>query len=112
MFLKLKNPKNFLFWANIKKNQKNKKPTGLSFFFNPGFFQPCLQHAQDKLSVHHGGLLDARSWGRLQLLGEEGPEASHYLPHLQQMLSVSQSANMESDLQSLFGLLCTAVVIG
>jgi hypothetical protein len=56
VFLKLKNPKNSLFWANIftkkkpkkkkkkQKKQKNKKtkknPLGC-FFLNPGFFQPC-----------------------------------------------------------------------
>jgi hypothetical protein len=59
VFLKLKNPKNSLFWANIckktnktpkkPKNPKNprkkkkKKTTGLVFFKNPGFFQPCGQ---------------------------------------------------------------------
>ncbi len=32
VFLKLKTPKNSLFWV--------KKTTGLVFFFNPGFFQP------------------------------------------------------------------------
>jgi hypothetical protein len=37
-----KNPKNPLVWA--KKNPKNpKKPTGLVFFLNPGFFQPWFQ---------------------------------------------------------------------
>jgi hypothetical protein len=49
VFLKLENPKNSLFWANIyKKNKKNqkthkktkKKPLGW-FFLNPGFSQPC-----------------------------------------------------------------------
>jgi hypothetical protein len=54
VFLKLKNPKNTLFW--VKKSQKNqktprnpikniknkKKPLGWFFFKNPGFFQPFL----------------------------------------------------------------------
>ncbi len=51
VFMKLKNPKNSLFWANMyKKNpknpknpKKNKKNTELGFFLKkPGFFQPCL----------------------------------------------------------------------
>ncbi len=43
VFLKLKHPKNFLFWANIKKKknyktqEKQKTPLGW-FFFKPRFF--------------------------------------------------------------------------
>ncbi len=55
VFLKRKNPKNSLFWANIykkpkknkkpKKTKKTKNPTGLVIFFlNPGFFQPWNLH--------------------------------------------------------------------
>jgi hypothetical protein len=59
VFLKLKNPKNSLFWVKkVKKKQqqkktlkKQKKTTGLGFFKNPGFFQPCLQEAADKSSA-------------------------------------------------------------
>jgi len=55
VFLKLKNPKNSLFWVkkkpkNPQKNQNNpKKPTGLVFFLNPGFLQPCLVVHDDDL---------------------------------------------------------------
>jgi hypothetical protein len=49
VFLKLKKPKNSLFWANIsekpkkpppKNQKKTKKNHWASFFLNPGFFQP------------------------------------------------------------------------
>jgi hypothetical protein len=53
VFLKLKNPKNSLFWVKKppknQKNQKNQKKTKnpnnpwAGFFLNPGFFQPCMQ---------------------------------------------------------------------
>ncbi len=29
-----------------KKTKKSKKPTGLFFFFKPGFFQPCVQELE------------------------------------------------------------------
>jgi hypothetical protein len=62
VFLKLKNPKNSLFWSNKKKKkikrpkktQKNpKKTTGLVFFLNPGFFQPCYQVANAGFSFDY-----------------------------------------------------------
>ncbi len=50
VFLKLKNPKNFLFWVKKppknkknKKPKKTKKPTGLVFFIKkPGFFPTLI----------------------------------------------------------------------
>jgi hypothetical protein len=74
VFLKLKNPKNSLFWVKKpKKTQKKpKNPLGW-FFLNPVFFQPCLHDelpdallvvdASDYLDADLG---DARIVGELQ----------------------------------------------
>jgi hypothetical protein len=53
VFLKLKNPKNSFLGKYIKKNKKpkkTKKPTGLVFFFNLGFFQSCLHVARQVMT--------------------------------------------------------------
>jgi hypothetical protein len=42
VFLKLKNPNNSLFWANLKNKQKTH---WASFFLNPGFSNPGLSRA-------------------------------------------------------------------
>jgi hypothetical protein len=38
VFLKLKNPKSFLFWANMYEKKKKKKTLGWIFLKKPGFF--------------------------------------------------------------------------
>jgi hypothetical protein len=69
VFLKLKKPYKILFSGQIykKKNKKNKKnknkkptktqkkPTGLVFFLNPGFFQPWPQAASPGTNLGDGG---------------------------------------------------------
>ncbi len=68
VFLKLKKTlKPSLLGKKHKKHKKNKKkqknPTGLFFFFNPSFFQPCLGEGgghDDHVLRNVGQLLDAQ----------------------------------------------------